>query len=68
MRALLIKKWGENYAGQVLTNAVPGSIPADTALWYRDDEIVPVLPVRDNVIDPAHPALAAKVAASKGPA
>lgn len=63
MRALLIKKWGEYYAGQVLTSAEPGSIPADTAVWYGDDEVVPVLPVFNDVIDPNTPALAGRVQA-----
>ena len=60
MRALLIKKWGEHYAGQVMTAYAPGSIPEDVAVWYGDDEIIPVLPVANDVIDPDHPALAVK--------
>lgn len=61
MRALLIKKYGEYYAGQVL-NVEPGAIPADTAVYYEDDEVIPRLLVTNNEIDPTSPELAAKLA------
>lgn len=47
MKALLIKKWGGNYAGQVLTGVERGSIPASVAKFYEDDEPTPM----DVVID-----------------
>lgn len=46
-KALLLKKWGANYAGQVLTNVQKGSIPADVARFYEDDEPTPMDVVKD---------------------
>lgn len=42
MKALLLKKWGSNYAGQVLTGVQEGSIPSDVARFYKDDEPTPM--------------------------
>lgn len=47
MKALLLKKWGSNYAGQVLTGVQKGSIPADVARFYEDDEPTPMDVVHD---------------------
>lgn len=47
MKALLKKKWGTNYAGQVLTNVQKGSIPDDVAVFYEDDEPSPMDVVKD---------------------
>lgn len=47
MKALLIDKWGGNYAGQVLTNVRAGSIPSDVAHFFEDDEPTPMDVVRD---------------------
>lgn len=38
MKARLLKKWGTNYAGQVLTNVDKGSIPAGVAEFFEDDD------------------------------
>ena len=38
MKARLLKKWGTNYAGQILTNVQKGSIPADVAEYFEDDD------------------------------
>jgi hypothetical protein len=38
MKARLLKKWGGNYAGQVLTNVEQGSIPAGVAEFFEDDD------------------------------
>lgn len=38
MKARLLKKWGSNYAGQVLTNVEKGSIPAGVAEFFEDDD------------------------------
>jgi hypothetical protein len=38
MKARLLKKWGGNYAGQVLTNVDKGSIPAGVAEFFEDDD------------------------------
>lgn len=38
MKARLLKKWGGNYAGQVLSNVQPGSIPGDVAEFFDDDD------------------------------
>lgn len=38
MKARLLKKWGSNYAGQVLTNVDAGSIPAGVAEMFEDDD------------------------------
>jgi hypothetical protein len=38
MKARLLKKWGGNYAGQVLSNVEPGSIPAGIAEFFEDDD------------------------------
>jgi hypothetical protein len=38
MKARLMKKWGTNYAGQILTNVEKGSIPADVAEYFEDDD------------------------------
>jgi len=63
MRALLIRRWGGYQCGQILTSAVPGEMPPDTAVWYGDDEEVPQLRVIEDVIDPAlHPEMAARLA------
>jgi hypothetical protein len=63
MRALLLKPWGGYQPGQVLTAYAPGSIPADAAVWYGDDETVPMLPVINGAIDPQSPELAGKIGA-----
>lgn len=66
MKALLLEKWGGNYAGQVLTNVEKGSIPASVARFYEDDEPTPNdvvkeetgsvnhLPVKNDSINPDH--------------
>lgn len=38
MKARLLKKWGGNYAGQVLSNVEKGSIPAGVAEFFEDDD------------------------------
>lgn len=38
MKARLLKKWGTNYAGQVLTNVDKGTIPAGVAEFFEDDD------------------------------
>jgi len=38
MKARLKKKWGTNYAGQILTNVDKGSIPADVADFFEDND------------------------------
>jgi len=38
MKARLLKKWGTNYAGQVLTNVDKGAIPAGVAEFFEDDD------------------------------
>ena len=38
MKARLLKKWGTNYAGQVLTNVEKGTIPAGVAEFFEDDD------------------------------
>ncbi len=38
MKARLLKKWGANYAGQVLSNVEKGSIPAGVAEFFEDDD------------------------------
>lgn len=38
MKARLLKKWGTNYAGQVLTNVQEGSIPEGVAEFFDDDD------------------------------
>jgi hypothetical protein len=38
MKARLLKKWGANYAGQVLTNVEKGSIPDGVAEFFEDDD------------------------------
>jgi hypothetical protein len=55
MKALLVKKWGANYAGQVLTNVEKGSIPADVARFYEDDEPSPEDVVKDDDVSGANP-------------
>lgn len=47
MKALLLKKFGSNYAGQVLTGVQKGSIPSDVARFYEDDEPTPMDVVKD---------------------
>jgi hypothetical protein len=48
----------------VLTQYPREAIPPDVAVWYGDEEIVPVLHVANGVIDPgSHPGLAAKLTA-----
>jgi hypothetical protein len=66
MKALLLERWSGYQAGQVLTSAVPGEIPPDSAVWYADDEIVPQLRVVEDRIDPAlHPEIAARLEAQR---
>jgi len=65
MRGLLLKPWNGYQPGQVLTQHKPAEIPADSVLWYGDEEIIPVLPVRDGAIDPNSPELAVKFATAK---
>lgn len=48
MKAFLKKKWGANYAGQVLTNVEKGSIPAEVADFYEDDQPTPNDIVKDD--------------------
>jgi hypothetical protein len=48
MKALLLKKWGTNYAGQVLTNVEKGSIPSGYASYYEDNEPSPMDVVKDE--------------------
>lgn len=48
MKALLLKKWGNNYAGQVLTHVEKGSMPSDVARFYEDDEPTPYDVVKDE--------------------
>ncbi len=50
MKALLLKQWGGNYAGQVLTGVQKGSIPSDVARFYEDDE-----PTPNDVVKDPHP-------------
>lgn len=38
MKARLMKKWGTNYAGQILTNVDKGSIPGGVAEFFEDDD------------------------------
>lgn len=33
-----MKKWGTNYAGQILTNVDKGAIPGDVAEFFEDDD------------------------------
>lgn len=40
-KAFLVKDWAGNYAGQTLTNVAKGTIPADVAEYYEDDQIAP---------------------------
>ena len=47
MKARLLKKWGTNYAGQVLTNIEKGALPAGVAEYF-DDEDPAVMTVRDE--------------------
>lgn len=54
MKALLTKKWGTNYAGQVLTNVSKGSIPSDVAEFYEDDEPSPNDVVKEDVSEAEH--------------
>jgi hypothetical protein len=65
MKARLLKKWGTNYAGQVLTNVDKGSIPAGIAEFFEDDDPAvntvveqgdvsdPLMVINDE-INPAH--------------
>lgn len=55
MKAFLHKKWGTSYAGQVLTGVEKGSIPADVAEFYEDDEPTPNDVVKDPGPVGAHP-------------
>lgn len=54
MKARLLKKWGSNYAGQVLTNVEKGAIPSDVAEFFDDDDpaVNTVVPHNQNVNDP----------------
>ena len=38
MKARLLKKWGSNYAGQILSNVQEGSLPAGVAEYFEDDD------------------------------
>jgi hypothetical protein len=38
MKARLLKKWGTNYAGQILTNVEKGSIPEGVAEFFEDND------------------------------
>lgn len=49
MKARLLKKWGSNYAGQVLTNVDEGSIPAGVAEFFEDDD-----PAVNTVVSQQH--------------
>jgi hypothetical protein len=51
MKALLLKKWAGNYAGQVLTGVAKGSVPADVAQFYEDDEPTPCDVVKDPHVE-----------------
>jgi len=65
MKARLMKKWGTNYAGQVLSNVDKGSIPAGVAEFFEDDDPAintvvnqsapgdPLMVINDE-INPAH--------------
>jgi hypothetical protein len=50
MKARLMKKWGTNYAGQVLTNVQEGSIPDGVAEFYEDDD-----PAVNTVVEQSNP-------------
>ncbi len=53
MKARLLKKWGANYAGQVLSNVDKGSIPAGVAEFYEDDDAaVNTVVAQEDVSDP----------------
>ena len=53
MKARLLKKWGANYAGQVLTNVEKGSIPDGVAEFFEDDDpAVNTVVAQQNVNDP----------------
>jgi len=77
MKALLLKKWGANYAGQVLTNVEKGSIPAGVAEFYEDDAPTPndvvkdptpagvPLTVTNDALDPEQVAAATKAQDAK---
>jgi hypothetical protein len=55
MKAFLHKKWGNSYAGQVLTGVEKGSIPSDVAEFYDDDEPTPNDVVKDPTPAGPHP-------------
>jgi hypothetical protein len=55
MKAFLHKKWGANYAGQVLTGVEKGSIPSDVAEFYEDDQPTPNDVVKDDAPTGPHP-------------
>lgn len=55
MKAFLHKKWGSNYAGQVLTGVEKGSIPSDVAEFYEDDQPTPNDVVKDPDLQGPHP-------------
>ena len=67
MKALLLQKWNGYQPGQILTQHLPGEIPAGVAAFYGDDENVPMLPVISGRIDPQSPELAGHVAAAEPP-
>jgi hypothetical protein len=53
MKARLLKPWGGNYAGQVLSNVQEGSIPADVATFYEDnDPAINTVVEDEDVSDP----------------
>lgn len=53
MKARLLKKWGTNYAGQVLTNVEKGSIPTTHAEYFEDDDpAINTVVEQQNVGDP----------------
>ncbi len=50
MKARLMKKWGTNYAGQILTNVDKGSIPSGVAEFFEDDD-----PAVNTVVEQSDP-------------
>ena len=53
MKARLLKKWGTNYAGQVLSNVQEGSIPDGVAEIFEDDDpAVNTVVSQENASDP----------------
>jgi hypothetical protein len=52
---LLTKKYGANYAGQVMTGVEKGSIPAQYGRYYEDNEPTPMDVVKDPNQGPSNP-------------